>query len=359
MDTCKTLKRAWDVLDIEARGIISLRDRLDESFIQAVDLLCGCEGKVVVTGVGKSGLICRKIAATFSSTGTPSMFLHAGDANHGDMGMIVRGDVVLAVSNSGETEELLKLLPVIKRFGVKLIAMTGNSNATLSRAADTALDVGVKEEACPLGLAPTASTTVALAMGDALAVALLEKRGFKEEDFALRHPGGDLGRKLLLQVSDLMHRGVETPLVHESMPMKETLLEITSKRLGVTGVVDDNEALIGLITDGDLRRGLERKGNIFRLRARDLMSVNPKTIPADALATRALTVMEKNSITSLFILNDGGGRPIGLLHLHDLLKSGIAKSSGVRSENEQRHPRSQDAMPFQKRRQPLTPLRLK
>ncbi len=324
MDRSKILQRARDVLDIEAQGILSLVDRLDESFVQAVDILHSCKGKVIVTGLGKSGLICRKIAATLSSTGTPSLFLHAGDGIHGDLGMIMEGDVVLAVSNSGETDEILKLLPIIKRFGLKLIVMTGNPNSTLSRAGDVMLNVAVKEEACPLGLSPTASTTAALAMGDALAVVLLERSGFKEEDFALRHPGGILGRKLLLQVEDLMHRDAELPLVHEETPMKETLLEITSKRLGVTGVLDGRGDLVGVITDGDLRRGLESKGDIFfRLKAKELMSHNPKTIPADALAARAVGLMEQNSITSLFILEDGGHRPMGVVHLHDLLKAGI------------------------------------
>ena len=323
MDASKILKRARDVLDIEARGILSLVDRLDDNFVQAVDLLHACKGKVVVTGVGKSGLICRKIAATLSSTGTPSFFLHAGDANHGDMGMIMKGDVVLAVSNSGETDEILKFTPVVKRLGVKLIVMTGNDTSTLSRAADVVLDGGVKEEACPLGLSPTASTTVALALGDALAVVLLEKKGFKEEDFALRHPGGTLGRKLLLRVEDVMHRDAELPLVHEEMAMKETLLEITSKRLVVTGVVDGKGELVGVITDGDLRRGLENKGDIFRFKAKELMTRYPKTIPADALAARAVALMEQHSITSLFVLEDGARKPLGVVHLHDLLKAGI------------------------------------
>jgi arabinose-5-phosphate isomerase len=317
------LKRAREVLGIEASGILSLRDRLDESFIRAVDLLYSCEGKVVVTGLGKSGLICRKVAATLSSTGTPSFFLHASDGTHGDLGMVKERDVVLAVSNSGETEELLKLLPIIKRMGLKLIVMTGNPNSALSRTADVILNVAVKEEACPLGLSPMASTTAAMVVGDALAVILLEKRGFKEEDFALRHPGGILGRKLLLLVGDLMHNGRELPLVSKENPMKETLLEITSKRLGVTGVVDRQGGLVGIITDGDLRRGLESKGDIFRLKAKDLMVRSPKTIPANALAARAVALMEQYSITSLFILEDGGRKPTGIVHLHDLLKAGI------------------------------------
>lgn len=323
MDAKKILQRARDVLNIEARGIHALIDRLDESFVRAVDLLYGCQGKVVVTGMGKSGLIGRKIAATLSSAGTPSLFLHAGEAGHGDLGMIMKGDVVLAVSNSGETDEILTLLPIIKRLGLKLIVITGNPDSTLSRAGDVVLDAAVKEEACPLGLSPTASTTATLALGDALAVVLLEKKGFKEEDFAFRHPGGSLGRRLLLRVQDVMHRGPELPIVDEDTPMKETLLEITSKRLGVTGVVNGRGELTGVITDGDLRRGLERKGDIFRLKAGDLMTRSPKLIAADALAALAVAVMEEHSITSLFILEDGGAKPKGIVHLHDLLKAGI------------------------------------
>lgn len=323
MDAGKTLKRAQDVLEIEARGILSLIDGLDESFVRAVDLLYHCKGKVVVTGLGKSGLICRKIAATLSSTGTPSLFLHAGDANHGDMGMINKGDVVVAISNSGETEEMLKFAPIIKRLGVKLIVITGNPGSNLSRAADVVLNASVKEEACPLGLSPTASTTAALALGDALAVVLLEKKGFKEEDFALRHPGGTLGRKLLLRVNELMHQAADVPLVREETPMKDAVLEITSKRLGVTGVVDGEGNLIGVITDGDLRRGLEKKGDIFRFKAKDLMSRNPKTIASDMLAAAAMALMEEHSITSLFVLDGKAKKPVGVVHLHDLLKAGI------------------------------------
>lgn len=323
MDATKILKRARDVLDIEAQGILSLIDRLDENFVRAVELLYNCKGKVVVTGLGKSGLIGRKIAATLSSTGTPSLFLHAGEGIHGDLGMIMKGDVILAVSNSGETDELLMLAPIIRRLGLKLIVMTGNPNSTLSRAGDVILNTAVKEEACPMGLSPTASTTAALAMGDALAVVLLEKKGFKEEDFALRHPGGTLGRKLILRVEDLMHRNAELPVVHEDTPMKETLLEITSKRLGVTGVVDGRGGLVGVITDGDLRRGLESKGDVFRFKAKELMTRDPKTIPAEALAARAVAIMEQHSITSLFVLEDGGRKPMGVVHLHDLLKAGI------------------------------------
>ena len=323
MKASDIVNRARDVLSIESRGILSVMNRLDESFARAVELLRRCRGKVVVTGLGKSGLICRKIAATLASTGTPSFFLHAGDAVHGDLGMVMKGDVILAVSNSGETEEILKLIPHFKIHGLKIIAMTGNPRSTLAKAADLVLEVGVKEEACPLGLAPTASTTAALAMGDALAVVLLEQNGFKEEDFASRHPGGILGRKLLLRVEDLMHRGDQVPLVDEETSIKEALFEITSKRLGVTGVVDSKGQLVGVITDGDLRRGLEREGNIFQLKARDLMTRNPKAIPGDSLAAEAVTVMEQYPITSLFVLENKNQKPLGVIHLHDLIKAGI------------------------------------
>jgi arabinose-5-phosphate isomerase len=328
MNKAVILQRAKDVLNIEARGIVSLMDRLDDSFVKAVELLYNCRGKVVVTGLGKSGLICRKIAATFSSMGTASFFLHAGDANHGDMGMIMEGDVVLAVSNSGETEEILTLIPTLKRIGVNLIVMTGNHDSTLCRAADVVLDAGVAEEACPLGLSPTASTTTALALGDALAVILLEKRGFKEEDFALRHPGGTLGRRLLLRVEDLMHADADLPLVGEETLMKESILIITSKRLGVTGVTDKRGNLIGVITDGDLRRGLQAHGDgILNKRSDEIMTLKPRTIEKNALASMALARMEENlprPITSLFVVEKPDDAvPIGILHIHDLLRAGI------------------------------------
>lgn len=317
------LRRAKDVLEIEARGITSIIDRLDDNFARAIELLQGCRGKVVVTGIGKSGLIGRKISATLASTGTPSFFLHSGDAVHGDIGMVMKGDVILAVSNSGDTEEILKLLPHFKLHEFKLIVMTGKPDSRLAQAGDVVLDVGVAEEACPLGLAPTASTTAALAVGDALAVVLLEKKGFKEEDFAIRHPGGILGRKLLLRVEDLMLRGDQLPLVGEETQMKEALFEITSKRLGVTGVVDGHGSLVGVITDGDLRRGLESKGDIFKLKAKDMMTRHPKTVAAQTLAAEAVAVMEQYPITSLFVLEDGSRTPLGVIHLHDLVKAGI------------------------------------
>jgi arabinose-5-phosphate isomerase len=319
------LKRAKDVLRIESDGILSIIERLDESFVRAVELLRNCRGKVVVTGLGKSGLICRKIAATLASTGTPAFFLHSGDGLHGDLGMVMKGDVILAVSNSGETEEILKLLPHFKLHELKLLVMTGNPVSSLAKAGDVVLDVGVKE-ACPLGLAPTTSTTVALAVGDALAVVLLEEKGFKEEDFAVRHPGGILGRKLILRVEDLMHWGKELPLVRDDVSVKEALFEITSKRLGVTGVTDSSGHLIGVITDGDLRRGLQTHGDVILSKLTgEIMTAGPRTIGKDVLAAQALAEMEENSprpITCLFVL-DGGRKPVGIIHLHDILKTGI------------------------------------
>jgi arabinose-5-phosphate isomerase len=319
------LKRAEDVLRIESEGILSLIERLDENFVRAVQLLHNCRGKVVVTGLGKSGLICRKIAATLASTGTPAFFLHSGDGVHGDLGMVMKGDVILVVSNSGETDEILKLLPHFKLLELKLIVMTGNPESSLAKAGDVVLNVEVKE-ACPLGLAPTTSTTAALAMGDALAVVLLEERGFKEEDFAVRHPGGILGRRLILRVEDLMHREEELPLVRHDVYVKEALFEITSKRLGVTGVIDGEGNLIGVITDGDLRRGLQTHGDaILNKRTEEVMTAGPRTIAKDVLAAQALSLMEENSprpITCLFVL-DGSQKPVGIIHLHDILKTGI------------------------------------
>jgi arabinose-5-phosphate isomerase len=323
----EVLKRAADVLRIEADGITSIVGRLDENFVRAVEVLAHCSGKVVVTGMGKSGLICRKISATLASTGTPSFFLHSADALHGDVGMIMKDDVILAVSNSGETDEILKILPHFKFLELKLVVMTGNTDSTLAKAADVVLDVGVKEEACPLGLAPTASTTAALATGDALAIVLLEHKGFKEEDFALRHPGGILGRRLLLRVEDLMHRDRELPIIRSDTAIKEALFEITDKRLGVTGVIDQQEKLVGIITDGDVRRGLQTHGTeIFSKTAQQVMTAAPRTISKDALASEALARMEQNKprpITSLFVLDGASEKPIGIIHLHDIFKAGL------------------------------------
>jgi arabinose-5-phosphate isomerase len=319
------IDQAKDVFRKEAGAILSLIDRINEDFVTAVDILKSCSGKVIVTGIGKSGIIAQKLASTLACSGTPALFLHPAEGIHGDIGMVAKDDVVIAVSNSGETDELLKILPVIKRLGIKLIVVTGNAGSLLSKSGDVVLDLGVQEEACPLGLVPTTSTATAMAMGDALALALLESRGFKEEDFAALHPGGTLGRKLLLRVQDLMHVREALPVVCAQDPMKVALIEMTSKRLGVTAVVTEQGELAGIITDGDLRRGLEQKKNLLSLTAGDVMTRNPKTIDRDALAAQALQMMEQYSITSLFIVSaTGRKRPEGIIHLHDLLKAGIA-----------------------------------
>ena len=301
-----------------------LADAINGEFERAVRLILSSHGRVVVTGMGKSGLIGQKIASTMASTGTPAFFLHPGEAIHGDLGMIMKGDVVIAISNSGETDEVARILPIIKRLGASLIAVAGNPNSTLAKAGDVFLDISVKEEACPLGLAPTASTTATLAMGDALAVALLLERGFRAEDFAMFHPGGSLGRRLITRVSDLMHGGDAIPLVEAAVPMSEALFVITSKGLGVTGVTE-NGALAGIITDGDLRRALGKGIDILHATARELMTGKPKRIRSDELAAKALQIMEQHSITSLFVFeNEADNLPIGVIHLHDLLKAGIA-----------------------------------
>lgn len=315
------LARARRVFAIEVDALHAIRDRLDDSFVRALDLLEGCRGKVVVTGMGKSGIIGRKIAATLTSTGTPALFLHAAEAAHGDAGIFVKGDVIVALSTSGETE-VIQLLPLIKRLGIALIAMTGRPASTLGRAADVVLDVGVEEEACPMGLAPTTSTTATLVVGDAIAVALLERKGFGADDFAVIHPAGALGRRFL-SVGDLMHTGAALPLVAPETPLREAILEITGKRFGITGVVDAEGRLIGAITDGDLRRAWERNADIMATRAADVMTGKPKTIAASALAARAVAEMEQFQITSLFIVDEPGHRPVGLIHLHDLLKAGV------------------------------------
>jgi arabinose-5-phosphate isomerase len=310
------------VLDIEARAIAGLIERLDHRFTEAVDLLYDCTGKVVVTGMGKSGLIGQKIAATLASTGTPAFFLHPAEGIHGDLGMLARRDVLLAISNSGETEEVLKLLPFVKRLNIAVIALTGRAQSTLAKNSEVVLDVSVSEEACPMGLAPTASTTATLAMGDALAIALLQKRGLKEEDFAQFHPGGTIGRRLLLKVRDLMHHGEAIPRIGHRATAREAILEMTGKKLGMTTVVDGQEQLLGVITDGDLRRFLEKGADLTHTSAGDLASKNPKTIGPDELAARAVQIMEQYAITSLVVLEDGR-RIAGVIHLHDLLKSGV------------------------------------
>jgi arabinose-5-phosphate isomerase len=319
------LEEAKRVIRVEAEALTALAESLDGEFEKAVRMILDAPGRVVVTGMGKSGLICQKIASTMASTGTPAFFLHPAEGIHGDLGMIMKGDVVIAVSHSGETEEVLRILPVIKRLGARLIAMSGNRGSTLAKAGDVFLDIAIREEACPLGLAPTASTTATLAMGDALAVALLVQRGFKAEDFALFHPGGSLGKKLLLKVDDLMHKGEAIPLVSAGTLMREALFEITSKGLGIVGVTDEEGSLAGVITDGDLRRALEKGIDIINMAAGELMVRNPKRIEASELAAKALQRMEQYSITSLFVFeNMNGEKPVGIIHLHDLLKAGLA-----------------------------------
>jgi arabinose-5-phosphate isomerase len=319
-----SIKEAKRVLRVEAQSILDLAERIDENFSRAVELLYHCKGKVVLMGMGKSGLVGRKIASTFASTGTPAFFLHPAEGLNGDFGMLAKEDVIIAISNSGETRELLEVLPLIKRYGNRLITLTGNSSSTLAKGGDVHLDVRVKEEACPLGLAPTASTTVTLALGDALAVALMEKRDFKKEDFAILHPGGALGKRLLLKVDDLMHTGKAFPTVSEKTLMKDAVFEITSKRLGVTAVCNAEGHLVGVITDGDLRRALEKFSDLFNREASEVMTKNPKWIERDALAAKAVQRMEEYSITSLFVFEKGGDKvPVGIIHLHDLLKAGV------------------------------------
>ncbi len=318
-----TLEDGKRVLAIEAQSIESLITRLDDTFVQAVHLLFDCEGKVVVSGMGKSGLIGQKIAATFASTGTPSFFLDPAAAIHGDLGMLAKTDVLVAISNSGETDEIVKLLPSVKRLNLSVVALTGKMESTLAKYSDVALDVSVKEEACPLGLAPTSSTSAVLAMGDALAIALLQHRGFKEEDFLKVHPGGTLGRRLLLKVRDVMHEGKAIPSVPEQATLLDTLLEMTSKKLGMTTVLDKAGRLAGIITDGDIRRTfLEHPKDWTAIQAQSLGSRSPQTIDPDELAARAVQIMEQHAITSL-VVTDEHGNILGVLHLHDLLKSGI------------------------------------
>jgi arabinose-5-phosphate isomerase len=321
--TAEALEQARRVLDLESEAIAQLHERLDVEFLKSVEMISQCQGRVVVTGMGKSGLIGRKLAATFASLGVPAFFLHPADGAHGDVGMVARGDVLLAVSNSGETEEILRLLPIINnRFGLKLIAITGNPHSTLAKRSDVVLNVQVSQEAGPFGLIPTASIAAALAMGDALAIAVMTHCGFQQGDFALFHPGGHLGRRIALMVRDLMRRADEIPLVDEDASLKEVILEMSGKRLGLTCVVDATGRLQGLITDGDLRRAMEGTDDLWCLKARALMTKHPKTVELATPAVEALAVMEKYSITSLLIV-DADARPIGVLHVHDLLKAGL------------------------------------
>jgi len=317
----RLLAMADRVLRLEAESIAALRDRLDDRFVEAVGLLRRCRGRVIVTGMGKSGLIGRKIAATLASTGTPAYFLHPAEGVHGDIGMMAREDVVLALSNSGETDEVLAVLPAIKRLGASLILLTGSPVSTLAGQADVVLDVGVREEACPMNLAPTSSTTAALAMGDALAMALLDLRGVRAEDYAALHPRGSLGWKALGKVGDLMRTGDAVPVVREGASMKEAIEEMNAKNLGMTTVVNTSGRLVGVITDGDLRRHQLVHGDLLDRRAGDCMTANPKRIGANELAARALALME-GVVTSL-VIADETGRPTGVIHIHDILRAKI------------------------------------
>ena len=322
MSSDALIARGRRVLATESEAVAALEHRLGEPFAEACQLLLRCEGRVVVTGMGKSGHVGSKIAATLASTGTPSFFLHPAEAIHGDIGMITPKDVVLALSNSGETDELLTILPVIKRLDVPLVALTGKAGSTLARYATVTLDVSVPAEACPLNLAPTASTTATLAMGDALAVAVLEARGFTEEDFARSHPGGSLGRRLLLHVEEVMRRGEDLPAVGPDTPLSAGLLEMSRKGLGMTTIVDDARRVIGVFTDGDLRRALDGQLDVHGTRMRDVMTANPKTARPRMLAAEAVHLMETHRITALPVVDDAGTL-VGALNVHDLLRAGV------------------------------------
>lgn len=310
------------VIETEAQAVFELTQRMDQRFEEACQKLLSCKGRIVVSGMGKSGHIGNKIAATFASTGSPAFFMHPGEASHGDMGMITSDDIVVAISNSGFTSELLVLLPLLKRLEVPLITLCGNPESTLAKAADVNLDLSIKQEACPLGLAPTTSTTVTLVMGDALAIALLQARGFSAKDFALSHPGGTLGKRLLLKIDDICHQASELPIVHEDVSISEALIEVTAKKLGMTCVVNAQGLLVGIYTDGDIRRTLTNQYDLKSTRLKEVMTQNCRTIRQGLLAAEALALMQKFSITALVVVDDHH-RPIAVVHLHDLLRSGV------------------------------------
>lgn len=322
MTLSRTIELAKEVLDIESNSILKLKNCIDENFEKALDILYNCKGRVIVTGMGKSGLIGKKIAATMSSTGTPSYFLHPAESTHGDSGVITKEDVIIAISNSGETQELMNLLPLIKRFGCPMISMTGNIHSTLAKTSDVVLDISVEKEACPLGNVPTASTTATLAMGDTLAVCLMERKGFTKEDFLLYHPSGKLGKGLTYKVHDLMITGDKMPLVDVDMSYPDVVQKISEYKLGMAMILDESKKLIGVLTDGDIRRTLLKYPTSVP-KLRDVMTVNPKTITKDAYAASALNLMEKYSITALAVVDDNN-YPVGVIHVHDLLRAGVA-----------------------------------
>lgn len=325
MSKTNIIKTGKGVIKTEAEAVVALVDRINDQFEKAVSAIISCKGRLVVLGVGKSGLIAQKIAATMASTGTPSQFVHPGDAFHGDLGMITKNDIVLIISNSGETHELIQIVPAIRNKKVHIIGMIGREKSTLYNSVDIIIDTSVEKEACLLNLAPTSSTTATLAMGDALSISILEHRGFSAQDFAELHPGGSLGKKLLLTIDQFVHKNNAIPFVKNNTTVKNALLVISDKGLGVTGVLDSNDKLIGIITDGDIRRGLEKSGNtIFENNADFLMSKNPISITNETLAITALEIMEKHNITSLFVYSNSGlKKPDGIVHIHDLLKTGI------------------------------------
>ncbi len=322
IDPSRLLRAASEVLHTEARAIDALAERIDQTFVAACQLMLQCQGHLIVTGMGKSGHIGHKIAATLASTGTPAFFVHPAEASHGDLGMIRREDLLLALSNSGETEEVLRLLPVLKRLGIGLIAMTGNPDSTLARHADLHLDTSVDQEACPLGLAPTASTSAQLALGDALAVALLDARGFTAEDFARSHPGGKLGRRLLVTIADVMHGGDDLPRVRLEASLADAIVEMTRSRLGMCAVLDADQQIVGVVTDGDLRRHVDELGDIRSTPVERIMTPKPRTIGADELAAKAVEVMQHHRIQGLLV-TDRNDRLIGALNFQDLLQAGV------------------------------------
>ncbi len=322
IDSSELINSAKDVFEIEANSVLKLKERVNENFVRAIDLIYASKGKVVVTGMGKSGLVGRKIASTLCSTGTPAVFLHPAESTHGDSGIISRNDVVIAISNSGETQELLNLLPLIMRFGVPLIGVTGGVSSTLAQKSDVVLDISVEKEACPLNKAPTASTTATLAMGDAIAVCLLKKRGFSYEDFLLYHPSGSLGKGILYKVGELMIKGDSLPIISQEVSFSDAIKFVSEKRLGATLLVDENLKLKGVLTDGDIRRAVIKHPDVRNLKVKEVMTLNPKTIGIDELCAKALSIMEKYSITSLAVV-DKNNVPIGLLHIHDLLRAGV------------------------------------
>ena len=323
MALSKIIDTAKEVLDIEAKAILRLKDNIGEDFDKAIDLLYNCKGRVIVTGMGKSGLIGKKIAATMSSTGTPAYFLHPAESTHGDSGVITRNDVIIAISNSGETQELMNLLPLIKRFGCPLIGMTGNVNSTLAKTSDVTLDISVEREADTLGKAPTSSTTATLAMGDALAVCLMEEKGFTKEDFLMYHPSGKLGKGLTYKVKDLMITGAKMPIVKDSESFTDVIRTISEYKLGMAMITDSEGVLSGVLTDGDIRRTIIKHCDTSGLTVKDVMTINPKRITSDAYAASALNLMEKYSITALAVV-DEKNCPVGVIHVHDLLRAGVA-----------------------------------